>query len=470
MEVLRVLVAVGVLHLCLVVGSDQDNDSLLAFLHRNNEDPVTTERMLRKTGHVSPFQDPCYVDVAPPAGDDVPCGEGLCRCRHTVANCSFRTAKVSYVPKLPSSVTELFFTHNTLLSIDRDDFFQNVTDIEFLDLSFNYLTYVSPGAFRHLKKLKTLILIAHYMTYDTLAPVLSITTLTFLDISYSVTGRLGTPPDDLFHRYPLVHLETICLRYVGISHLNMAVFRPLGRLRNVQLTGNLLNDETLHTDFLPQLTGSIVLTENSFTQFLETCRGGVSLLPNLTWLDLSTNPLKALLKNHWMSSFAYTSICLPGLKYLSLWDTYLTEVEKDTFSQKAFPSLEILSLRGNNMLTMAGQFAFQNPSLQAFSLQSCGIDFAADIVHAECFAGCPNMVAIFLQNNDFRDVTEDKFNRLFRQVTRLGVLSLTSTRIGDIKAGMFTNFTSLQVLRLNVNRLTEIPDGVFSTGTASECK
>nr|KAG5688700.1 hypothetical protein BaRGS_029526 [Batillaria attramentaria] len=53
----------------------------------------------------------------------------------------------------------------------------------------------------------------------------SVTTLTLLDLS--INPLLGPPPDGIFHTYPLLQLETLCLNRNGMVSLNMTVFKPL---------------------------------------------------------------------------------------------------------------------------------------------------------------------------------------------------------------------------------------------------
>ncbi|KAK7487591.1 hypothetical protein BaRGS_00021141 [Batillaria attramentaria] len=62
------------------------------------------------------------------------CGDGYCRCRGKVADCSGHSGHLTYVPRLPPGILQVVFTHNELLAISRDDFFSNITHVMDLDL------------------------------------------------------------------------------------------------------------------------------------------------------------------------------------------------------------------------------------------------------------------------------------------------------------------------------------------------
>ncbi|KAK7489317.1 hypothetical protein BaRGS_00019425 [Batillaria attramentaria] len=111
------------------------------------------------------------------------CGDGYCRCRDTVADCSEHYGKLTYVPTLPTGISKLRFILNRLGNIYRDDFFVNITSVTDLNLSFNNLAYISPGVFRPFTNLTALRLYSTRLTYTTLAPVLSVTTLSVLDLT-----------------------------------------------------------------------------------------------------------------------------------------------------------------------------------------------------------------------------------------------------------------------------------------------
>ncbi|KAK7484278.1 hypothetical protein BaRGS_00024527, partial [Batillaria attramentaria] len=224
------------------------------------------------------------------------CGDGNCRCRDTVADCSEHHGKLTYVPRLPAGISQVLFTDKILVRILRDDFFVNITNVTDLDLSNNRLTYISPGVFRPFTNLTALRLMANNLTYTTLAPVLSVTTLTVLDLTYN---PLGPPPNGIFHTYPLLQLESLCLSGNKIASLNMTVLKPL---------------------------------------------------------------------------------------------------------------------------------------VERISMVSSGINFASDTTDADCFAGCPKLEELFLDSNDFSDVTQKKFSRLFSQVILLKRLSLASAHISRISA------------------------------------
>ncbi|KAK7487595.1 hypothetical protein BaRGS_00021145 [Batillaria attramentaria] len=148
------------------------------------------------------------------------CGDGYCRCRDTVADCSGYQAPLAYVPRLPTGILQVVFTFNELRTVSRENFFSNITHVADLDLSYNHVTFISHGVFRRFTNLTALRLVYNKLTYDSLSPVLSIGTLTVLDLSFN---PLGSPPDGIFHKYPLPKLESLCLNGINLASLKMEV-------------------------------------------------------------------------------------------------------------------------------------------------------------------------------------------------------------------------------------------------------
>ncbi|KAK7484133.1 hypothetical protein BaRGS_00024622 [Batillaria attramentaria] len=180
-------------------------------------------------------------------GNMTSCGDGMCRCNATYADCSKHGANLTYVPQLPPGVTFLNFSYNRAL-INYDNFFMNVTDIKHLELGNNRLKFISHGAFLPLKKLQRLNLGLNPLTYETLAPALSVKTLIKLVL---IGLGLGPLPDDLFHKYPLSHLEELLLYGNSISRVNMSVFAPLNNLKQLLLGSNKIHQ--IHSAYLPQV-------------------------------------------------------------------------------------------------------------------------------------------------------------------------------------------------------------------------
>ncbi|KAK7484138.1 hypothetical protein BaRGS_00024627 [Batillaria attramentaria] len=214
-------------------------------------------------------------------GNMTSCGDGMCRCNATYADCSKHGANLTYVPQLPPGVTFLNFTYNRA-HINHDDFFRNVTGIDHLEIGDNEIRWISPGAFKTLPKLKILDLGRNNLTYTTLAPVLSVKTLTKLNV---IEMSLGNVPDDLFHDYPLLQLEILLMYGNKMRKLNLSVFAPLRNLRKLVLGSNKISE--IETTYLPNLR-YLSLDDCGIPFFPETCgeNSSASLFPRLETLYL----------------------------------------------------------------------------------------------------------------------------------------------------------------------------------------
>nr|ARQ14824.1 toll-like recptor 6 [Oncomelania hupensis] len=94
-------------------------------------------------------------EILLPAQDSRPfCYEDMCRCYKNQADCSI-SPHLHFVPKLPADITDIDLSFSGIGSIDSADFFTNVTGngITSLNLDFNSLSYIAPGAFDKLHNL-----------------------------------------------------------------------------------------------------------------------------------------------------------------------------------------------------------------------------------------------------------------------------------------------------------------------------
>nr|KAG5697488.1 hypothetical protein BaRGS_029379 [Batillaria attramentaria] len=169
--------------------------------------------------------------------------------------------------ELPPGVTFLNFSYNRAL-ISHDDFFMNVTDIEHLELGSNRLKFISHGAFLPLKKLQRLNLGLNPLTYETLAPALSVKTLIKLVL---IGLGLGPLPDDLFHKYPLSHLEELLLYKMQLQPDTPLHPTFRGRLLDIAAAHTLQEDE--QADYMAQL-----LVRDFGTHVITGVQAGAALL------------------------------------------------------------------------------------------------------------------------------------------------------------------------------------------------
>ena len=371
----------------------------------------------------------------------------MCRCKGVSADCSRNYGRLAFIPKFPENIRFLNFSLNNLTAIPSDDFFLNITNIYVLDLSSNRLKEISRGAFKVFKSLTVLLLICNYqLTYQSLGPVFGVRTLMSLDLRH---GTLPAPPVGLFRRYPLPRLQRLYLHNNHLRITNMSVFTPLRNLRVLGLSANGIS--FLTTDYFPQLQ-ELNVGRNSLDSFPSTCTGnGSSLFPHLTKLILLSNKISKM----------EMEICLPRLRLLNLNWNHFSVFQSDQFSSTRFPRLYELAVSAMRTKNRGIQkHAFRNKMLRIISLIFNNIDFNADDVDGDSFAGCPRVITLQLSHNYFNGLSENKFIRLFGNLTKLNRLYMGNGNIQSISAKMFARFKSLARLVLYQNCITDLPDAI----------
>ncbi|XP_070180954.1 toll-like receptor 13 [Littorina saxatilis] len=378
------------------------------------------------------------------------CGENLCRCYKRKANCSQPSHGLHYIPELPNGIQNLIFTHNKLKSISLDSFFSNVTRITEVDLSYNKLTQIRPGAFRNLTLLTRLTLSGNPLNYSQLHPVLSVSSLRSLQLEEC---RLGTIPRHFFDDADLPRLANITFNKNLIDVVDLDLFAPLKGLKSLYLPrcqiSHLYSSRAIQLDVL-------VLGFNALFSFPKTCSSnGTSLFPSLRKLDLDGN----------LINFLPTHMCLPQLQLLGLNYNRFESLKTNAFSYRNFPRLEILYLtQMNSFLRYIQIRAFNNPRLRSLYLSLNNINFLTNDVQEDCFANLTRLRRLELSHNKF-PAENQKFEKLTGHLSNLENLYLEGTQTGGISPVTFNRFPKLERLYLNRNSISVIPDGVFDNLT-----
>ncbi|KAK7113515.1 hypothetical protein V1264_012788 [Littorina saxatilis] len=372
----------------------------------------------------------------------------LCTCRGQKVDCSRNYGRLTFVPKLPDGIQLLNFCHNNLTSVPSDDFFLNVTNITALVLSSNGLKTISPGAFRPLQRLTSLIMSSNDgLTYDKLSPVLDIRQLEYLDLRH---GSLPSLPPDIFRIHQLSHLKCLFLNNNRLGNTNMSVFAPLKGLRNLGLASNRMPVLSV-TDFFPKLW-ELNAGNNSLTTFPTTCKNRTSLFPALNRMILRTNNIRTI----------DVDVCLPSLRTLELANNLLSAFYTDQFNDMRFPRLRDLYLSLMHTKNHGIQkYAFRNKHIRKIGLMYNDISFRD--VDDDSFAGCPNLQTLQLSHTYFDSVDEHKFVKLFGNLTNLRRLYLGRVGLQKLSSEMLSGFKSLNRLLLYQNKIRSLPDGVVDS-------
>nr|ARQ14834.1 toll-like recptor 16 [Oncomelania hupensis] len=388
--------------------------------------------------------------------------EGLCpqECKCdtnlTYADCSQQFGRLKHIPQLPLSIRYLNFSFNNLTSINDTHFFQNVTQLQGLDISNNGLNYVKPGSFTAVTKLQGLFLSYNNLNYSSLAFVFEVPSLIFLEMIHLIPA-LGPIPEGWFsQRRQIKALETLVLHDNSLGDVNLKVFRPLCKLKRLGVGYNEVYH--LYSDYMPSLE-HLILHTNRLYDFPVTCDWhNKSFFPRLREMYLNANSISSM----------KLTVCLPGLQFLDLSRNSFVELLPWSFSSRnqRFPRLEWLRIRYNTVrLKKIHRFAFASESLQLVSLLENQLNFSSEsTVHPDAFAGCPKLRILQLQNNNFRGISDEKFQHLFsRNVPSLQHLSLSYCQMSSITTFTFNGLANLTILYLNQNAFLSIPNGAFDS-------
>ncbi|XP_070204901.1 toll-like receptor 4 [Littorina saxatilis] len=374
------------------------------------------------------------------------CFEKKCVCfKNGTADCSHNFGKLSFIPQLPPNITLLQFSYNNLTAITDDDFFSNASGIAYIDLQHNGLGYICPGAFRGLKRLRSIYLGYNGLSYEALKPVFEAEALRALTIRYM---NLGPPPDDFFLQRPMPPLRTIDLSGNTILHLNFSVFVTLKHFSTLKAIGCRIASIT--SAYLYRLE-AMHLISNDLYSFPETCKNGTSLFPHLHHVIFNDNKISGITGD----------VCLPRLRSLALDSNPILFFTTDMFNEGRFPRMTTLTLSDIQPIKRMEKFAFRHPRLEFLNMMYCNLALNEDVTHPDAFAGSPKLLYLQLSHSQAAGITDEKFSRLFGSIKNLEILYLGQCSLSKISSQTFSSLRNLCKLYLHRNKLVSIPDGTF---------
>lgn len=249
-----------------------------------------------------------------------------CSCpSHGLVFCFTRRSTI--MPRVPHNTQQLYVFHNGISGLGPQDF-QQLEELQMLDLSQNELTLVPDGTFDRLVKLKNLDLSSNHITHISAG---------------SFSG--------------LVELERLYLHANQIQSIQVGAFESLQNLLELKLHGNLLTSLPalsfsrlllldLSNNNIPTLGPSDLQTPH--LEALKVSSLGLTLLDqnliaslfNLHYLDISMNQLVDV-------SLALQQENMKGLIRLNLAGNPLRELKAEDFSKLI--GLQELDLSGLNL-------------------------------------------------------------------------------------------------------------------------
>ena len=198
----------------------------------------------------------------------------------------------------------------------------------------------------------------------------------------------------------------------------------------------------------------LFLHDNRIYNFPDTCDvDSTPFFPSLAVLEMNNNHIHAI----------PGVVCLPELNTLDLSASWLPILYKDMFSSTRFPRLEYLYMEHlGTHIQQVQDYAFRNHNLGKISLMYNNIQFSKErYVSEDSFKGCPNLQTLQLSHNVFGGVSDERFLRLFGNLSKLTTIYLGGTGLEQVTSSTFANFPNLTTLQLYLSKVAEIPDGAF---------
>ncbi|CAK9795656.1 Protein toll [Anthophora quadrimaculata] len=371
--------------------------------------------------------------------------------------------------------TDLFadLPHLTWLDLRENDvhlspgIFDNILDLEVLELGNNMMKNIEPGIFDTLTKLRFLNLWRNKFTKLDSGIFDKLVSLNSLDLN---SNELTTLPKDIFAK--LENLQALNLFWNNFSSLPEGLLQHNVKLRNVNLYGNKRNMTELPRGLFANLTQleAVQLKSNGLVKVPgDLFHGSVSLknislernylesLPNDLFKDL-THLLT--LNFHLNELTTLPDQIFSDLKHLVKLDlskNHLTSISRRLFSD--LRSLEILNMQENQLKTIEDtSFNFlTNLRIAMFSYNQLTFNNSLFFYHDEYgrkspFHGCTALEELYLAHNNISEIFGD------------WIISSLKLRILDLKYNRIPNLATedLQFLSNNIevdlrhNQITHI--------------
>lgn len=360
----------------------------------------------------------------------------------------------------------------------------NITSLQYLNLSSNYLNGSIPESIGNLTSLKYLDLNFNNLVGPVPSSIEKLTSLNYLDLS--VNNFLGLIPPSIAELTSLNYLNLKSCGFSGNvppSFKNLTNLRTLSLGTNRNLTGEISDwlgnfSEITHLDLsmnsfsgpLPPIIGNftkletLLLQENGFDSVPES----IGNLKNLKILQLDSNNLKGeippaignlqnltylgLKENGLKGSFGETFKNLQNLETLNLAFNFLDRGFPTGIQY--FLNLKFLYLDQNFLDDEFPSFLTNMKNLETLSCNDCGLRGKLP----ETFGKLKNLQILFLVNNSLSGPIPESFGDL----KNLDTLDLSYNQLSENLPKSFSKLTKIADLTLSNNNFSgEIPEFLF---------
>ncbi|XP_064607892.1 protein artichoke-like [Liolophura sinensis] len=331
----------------------------------------------------------------------------------------------------------------------RPDDFSNITLLESLRLTSNYIEKIEPGAFRALVHLTDLSLDANKITGLDDLPFRGLTSLKTLSLQ---NNGITSLPVRLFDE--LINLQHLYVDYNDIVELEKTLFSRNPNLSTISLLRNQLSSlpEKIFKglDKLQTLVASYNRLSDLPLKLFEGC-------PNLNSLDLSSNMLTYLKPELLRPLTKLKTINLRNNRISGISDNLMNVVMTDAFSQSA--SIAYIYLQNNSLSTIQPG-AFRN----LISLRNLGLSQnKLTAIPPGALTNSSSLQYLYLDNNQIRDIPRDFFEQLSSRIYTLYLDNnhlLTSSIVPLFER--LPKWTGLRTLRLSDTKLPPLSADVFT--------
>lgn len=283
-------------------------------------------------------------------------------------------------------------------------------ELQYLDLSFNQITYLTETGLASLKNLRELNLKNNQITDINEISLSTLNHLQSIDLS---NNQISSIPSQLFRSSG--ELKSLHLQNNSISVLSPGLFTGLSKLSQLNLSHNEISNEHISSDTFLDLTRVVVL-------------------------DLSFNRLRRINSTMFQSQYK--------VQILNLNDNQIESIEDNTFS--SFYNLHTLVLSNNrikslNDFTLNGLFV-----LTKLYLNDNELTQLAD----NSLKNCSTLLELYMQNNLLRSLPT-----ALNVLRSLKILNLSSNIIYEIRNASFFGLIHLEEINLSKNQITNLTIG-----------
>ncbi|XP_013794898.1 leucine-rich repeat neuronal protein 3-like [Limulus polyphemus] len=275
--------------------------------------------------------------------------------------------KIPFLPRL----LELDLSNNLIKQLGRGSIFQNVTELRFLDLSFNKFRTLFNKVFRGIHKLETLFITNGHLKFIDEHVFDDMNKLKRLNLK---GNAIHSMPAEWF--YDMINLEVLELDHNEIFYLNSGTFAAVNNLRYLSLSHNRIRGINENAFAGLRNLRSLLLDHNHIGEV-----PSVALQPmkQLKIIHLDTNPIGQLSTGDFVQvpveeiSLSNTSTLhlidhgafwnLHNLEKVYLYNNPLLEyIDPHAFIN--VPKLKVLKLHRNNLSALSFEIVSRRPAVQ----------------------------------------------------------------------------------------------------------